>query len=95
MSLFRHIAACLGPDEQVSFQLRCDGAEVTVLVLPQLKLSSPTDATDRSAPSHGDARHTAAHTAESASGGTGSTVCTACSLDHQYRQLVLILGGHP
>lgn len=43
MSLFRHLAACLGPDEQVSFQLRCDGAEVTVLVLPQLKLSSPTD----------------------------------------------------
>lgn len=45
MSLFRHIAACLGPDEQVSFQLRCDGAELTVLVLPQLKVkaSSPTD----------------------------------------------------
>jgi PRTRC genetic system protein E len=43
MSLFRHIAACLGPDEQVSFQLRCDGAQLTVLVLPQLKASSPTD----------------------------------------------------
>ncbi|MBK8168663.1 MAG: PRTRC system protein E [bacterium] len=37
MALFTLLADCLGPDEKLHFELRRDGAGLTVLVLPHLR----------------------------------------------------------
>lgn len=37
MTLFTRLAECLGPDEKLHFELRQDGADLTVLVLPHLR----------------------------------------------------------
>lgn len=42
MTLFSLLADCLEAEEKLHFELRCEGAGLTVLILPQLKPSAET-----------------------------------------------------